>query len=106
MRASRASVGSRSSGEVAQQHVSARSNQRFVNSLLCLNLFSAERHSYIHICAFNVRLERRAASSASTLERDVRVQLPAPSLHERGRDSSRSHGFHLGRSCGFVMQLR
>jgi hypothetical protein len=35
---SQASVGPRSSGEVAQQHASARSNQRFVNSFLCLNL--------------------------------------------------------------------
>ena len=48
-----ASVGPRSSGEVARQHASARSNQRFVNSFLCLNLFFAERQSYIHICGFN-----------------------------------------------------
>ena len=48
-----ASVGPRSSGEVAAQHISARSNQRFVNSFLCLNLFFAERHSYLHICGVN-----------------------------------------------------
>ena len=54
MRASRATVGPRSSGEVARQHASARSNQRFVNSFLCLNLFFAERQSYVHICGFNV----------------------------------------------------
>ena len=53
MRASRASVGPRSSGEVARQHASARSNQRFVNSFLCVNLFFAERQSYMHICGFN-----------------------------------------------------
>ena len=50
---SQASVGPRSSGEVARQHASARSNQRFVNSLFCLNLFFAERQSYVHICWFN-----------------------------------------------------
>jgi len=48
-----ASVGPRSSGEVVRQHASARSNQWFVNSFLCLNLFFAERHSYVHICGFN-----------------------------------------------------
>jgi len=50
MRASRASMGPRSSGEVARQHASARSNQRFVKSFLCSNLFFTERHSYVHIC--------------------------------------------------------
>ena len=51
---SQASLGPRSSDEVAQPHASARSNQRFVNTFLCLNLFFAERHSYVHICGFNV----------------------------------------------------
>jgi hypothetical protein len=53
-----ASVGPRSSGEVVRQHASARSNQRFVNSFLCLNLSFAERQSYVHICGFNVRVQR------------------------------------------------
>jgi len=51
---SQASVGPRSSGEVARQQASARSNQRFVNSFLCLNVFFAKRQSYVHICGFNV----------------------------------------------------
>jgi hypothetical protein len=50
---SQSSVGPRSSGEVARQPASARSNQRFVNSFLCLNLFFSERQSFIHICWFN-----------------------------------------------------
>ena len=50
---SQTSVGPRSSGEVARQRARARTNQRFVNSFLCLNLFFAERKSYIHICGFN-----------------------------------------------------
>ncbi len=63
MRAGRASMGPRSSDEVAQQRASTRSNQRFVNSFLCLNLFFAERrHSYVHICGFNARGERTRAS--------------------------------------------
>ena len=50
---SQSSVGPRSSGEVAQQHAGAWSNQRFMNSFLCLNLFSAKRQPYVHICGFN-----------------------------------------------------
>ena len=59
---SQASVGPRSSGEVARQHVSARSNQRSVNSSLCLNLFFAERQSYMHSCGFNDRAPQPTAS--------------------------------------------
>ena len=67
MRTSRASVGPRSSGEVARQHASARSNQRFVNSFLCLNLLFVERQSHVHICGFNAPVQRRrAAPSAAT----------------------------------------
>ncbi len=44
----------RSYGEVARRHASARNNQRFANSFLCLNLFFAERQSHVHICGFNV----------------------------------------------------
>ena len=54
MRAGLTPVGPRSSGEVTRQHAGARSNQRFVNPFLCLNLFFAERHSYVHICGLNV----------------------------------------------------
>jgi hypothetical protein len=36
-----------------QRQANARSNQRFVNSFLCWNLFFAERQSYVHICWFN-----------------------------------------------------
>ena len=50
---SQSSMGPRSSGEVAQQHASAWSNQRFMNSFLCLNLLSAKRQCYVHICGFN-----------------------------------------------------
>ena len=32
-----------------------------MNSFLCLNLFFAERQSYVHIYGYNVRVERRAA---------------------------------------------
>ena len=67
MRASRASVGPRSSGEVARQYASARSNQRFVNSFLCLNLFFAERQSYVHSCGFNTPVQRRRAQPIHTL---------------------------------------
>ncbi len=52
------STGPRSSGEVTRQRASARSNQRLVNSFLCLNLFLTERQSYVHICGVNVELRR------------------------------------------------
>ncbi len=40
MRASRASMAPRSSGEVVRQHASARSNQRFVESFSLLGTYS------------------------------------------------------------------
>ena len=90
MRAGLTSVGPRSSGEVARQHAGARSNQRFVNSFLCMNLFFAERHSYVHICGFNAPVQRRrAAPSAATGVRHVhRSSLTTsehrgPALHPR-----------------------
>ena len=63
MRAGLTSVGPRSSSDVARRHASARSNQRFVNSFLCLNLFFAERHSYVHICGVNDRAQRPTTAS-------------------------------------------
>src|SRR5207249_11453883 len=66
---SQATVGPRPSGEVARQHASARSNQRFVNFFPCLNLFFAERQSCVHICGFTVQGNRHCAA----LSRSVRL---------------------------------
>lgn len=67
MRANRASVGPRSSGEVARQRASARNNQRFVNSFLCLNLFFAELQSYVHICGLTFTISRARLRASDTL---------------------------------------
>jgi|CXWL01.1.fsa_nt_gi hypothetical protein len=55
MRAGQASVGPRSSGEVARQHASARSNQRFVEPFSLLGTYSLPGASLAaHICGVSV----------------------------------------------------
>ena len=67
MRASRASVGPRSSGEVARQHASARSNQRFVEPFSLPGTYSLPDASFtVHICRFNdIKLSGERRESAA-----------------------------------------